>query len=144
MTVDFRGQKQRKWGLCPRAGSRPACWPETRRTHLTWIVFLAEIVDVFLQFNLWEKIIWCILNSTSPLVVYFCLFLPICLLIKCEIKYTCIATSPWNDPFLFCVLKGGLNTSYVPRLYTGLSWKIKKKKKILTSLRKVTKDKAVC
>ena len=60
-------------------------------------------------------------------MVYFCLFLPICLLIKCEIKYTCIATSPWNDPFLFCVLKGGLNTSYVPRLYTGLSCKIKKK-----------------
>lgn len=34
---------------------------------------------------------------TSPLVV--CFFLPICLLIKCEIKYTCTANSPWDDPF---------------------------------------------
>ena len=30
---------------------------ETSRTHLTLIVFLAEITDVFLQFNLGEKII---------------------------------------------------------------------------------------
>lgn len=48
-----------------------------------------------------------------PFSGLFCLFLPICLLIKCEIKYTCIATSPWDDPllFFFLVLKlnGGLN-----------------------------------
>lgn len=36
-----------------------------------------------------------------PFSGLFCLFLPICLLIKCEIKYTCIATSPWDDPLLF-------------------------------------------
>ena len=64
---------------------------ETSRTHLTLIVVLAEITDVFLQFNLGEKIIWGILCSTSPIVVYFCLLLPICLLIKCKIKYACVA-----------------------------------------------------
>lgn len=75
-------------------------YSETSRTHLTLIVFLAEIVDVFLQFNLWEKIIWCIFVLNFPFSGLFCLFLPICLLIKCEIKYTCIATSPWDDPLL--------------------------------------------
>lgn len=52
-----------------------------------------------------------------PFSGLFCLFLPICLLIKCEIKYTCIATSPWDDPllsFLVLKLKGGLSISTVP------------------------------
>lgn len=52
-----------------------------------------------------------------PFSGLFCLFLPICLLIKCEIKYTCIATSPWDDPllsFLVLKLKGGLSLSTVP------------------------------
>lgn len=41
-------------------------YSETSRTHLTLIVFLAQIVDVFLQFNLWEKIIWCIFVLNFP------------------------------------------------------------------------------
>lgn len=52
-----------------------------------------------------------------PFSGLFCLFLPICLLIKCEIKYTCIATSPWDDPLLFFLvlkLKDGLSISTVP------------------------------
>lgn len=56
---------------------------------------------MFFQFNLWEKIIWCVLCWIFPISGLFCLFPPICLLIKCEIKYTCIATSPWDDPLLF-------------------------------------------
>lgn len=79
-------------------------YSETSRTHLTLIVFLAEIVDVFLQFNLWEKITWCILCSPSPLVVYFVFF---CHLSTNKMwnKIYLYCYFPQDDPLLLCVLK---------------------------------------
>lgn len=89
-------------------------YSETSRTHLTLIVFLAEIVDVFLQFNLWEKITWCILCSPSPLVVYFVFF---CHLSTNKMwnKIYLYCYFPQDDPLLLCVLKfkGGFSISSV-------------------------------